>query len=640
MTKTDQKENMAGYLKTVSAGTSWGLITGFGLGVSISAHAYYSDYMQVSTSSALAVSLYAGLAYAIFLAPAGALAAAVLTYLYRKFSLPFYPVFATPFLILYLFLISYCAYICAVSTPGYAVTMTGMTILWLVLALPPVMVWLLLLKKRLFHLAAIAVMALIILVQVPIQDLMARPALFGHELPPQLSELRRSIISRTRPTNEHILFVGLDGLSWHVMRPMMAEGELPVLKKLMEQGVYGEMETIIPTASPIIWNTVSTGMPPGKHGISSWTEMDFPGWGPGETFHQPLGVGLSKVLSITGIHRPDVDTPNAYDRRRPALWDILSMVEMPVAVVNWWNTYPVYPISGVMVSNHLYFFRENIDRKDQGPEDTDDSQVVFPPSLDREYRSHITAPSSLIVSDYNQFMNIEEEDFRLMQALQDYEKYDVRGEFKHILAMDRTYFGIAESVMENQPTPYKLAMLYFRGVDCISHCAMRYSPVANDRSVPAEDKDKYGKALQEFYRYSDRELGKLLEDASENATVIVMSDHGFEKENNGLWNHNEAPASVFIMKGPAVVQGMELGRHSVYDVAPTVLYLMGLPVAEDMPGEVIEEALLPDWRSSHKLATIPTYGRWSLTPGEFSSAGDERAKSEMMDRLRALGYIQ
>ena len=48
---------------------------------------------------------------------------------------------------------------------------------------------------------------------------------------------------------------------------------------------------------------------------------------------------------------------------------------------------------------------------------------------------------------------------------------------------------------------------------------------------------------------------------------------------------------------------------SVYDVAPTVLRVCGLPSALDMEGRCLEETLTPEFRRQHPpLRQIPTYG--------------------------------
>ena len=64
-----------------------------------------------------------------------------------------------------------------------------------------------------------------------------------------------------------ILLIGVDGLEWSVLAPMIRHGELPHLRSLMERGTYGKLETLQPTVSPVIWTTIATGKRPEHHGI-------------------------------------------------------------------------------------------------------------------------------------------------------------------------------------------------------------------------------------------------------------------------------------------------------------------------------------------------------------------------------------
>jgi arylsulfatase A-like enzyme len=75
---------------------------------------------------------------------------------------------------------------------------------------------------------------------------------------------------------------------------------------------------------------------------------------------------------------------------------------------------------------------------------------------------------------------------------------------------------------------------------------------------------------------------------------------------------------------------------SVLDVAPTVLHLMGQPVARDMDGQVmpaVKEAVAVTGR---EVAWVDTYPRRRPT-GTTPAASDY--DEEIVERLRALGYL-
>src|SRR5262249_36901627 len=67
-----------------------------------------------------------------------------------------------------------------------------------------------------------------------------------------------------------LLVVGLDGADWEVIRPLIREGRLPHLARLVGEGTSGTLLSEPPLLSPIIWTTLATGRPPTEHGITSF----------------------------------------------------------------------------------------------------------------------------------------------------------------------------------------------------------------------------------------------------------------------------------------------------------------------------------------------------------------------------------
>jgi predicted AlkP superfamily phosphohydrolase/phosphomutase len=73
-----------------------------------------------------------------------------------------------------------------------------------------------------------------------------------------------------RPRHRQIrkaIFLGFDGLDPVVTEKLMAEGRLPNLGRLRDQGSYRRLRTTFPALSPVAWATFATGVNPGKHNI-------------------------------------------------------------------------------------------------------------------------------------------------------------------------------------------------------------------------------------------------------------------------------------------------------------------------------------------------------------------------------------
>ncbi len=102
----------------------------------------------------------------------------------------------------------------------------------------------------------------------------------------------------------------------------------------------------------------------------------------------------------------------------------------------------------------------------------------------------------------------------------------------------------------------------------------------------------------------------------------------------GMSGHHR-PEGILILAGEGVRGSIKLQGASIMDLAPTILYAMGVPIPSDMDGRVLTEVFTPGFLSkvkvqySDELSDRPTGG------DEYSSADEE----EIRERLRGLGYV-
>lgn len=131
--------------------------------------------------------------------------------------------------------------------------------------------------------------------------------------------------------------------------------------------------------------------------------------------------------------------------------------------------------------------------------------------------------------------------------------------------------------------------------------------------------------------------------------TLALFDHSFfsvlnaepivERRPSVAGTHN--PEGVFLAKGPGIARGQQLDQQSILDIAPTLLYSLGLPVPEDFEGGVIKSAFEPGYLQARPIQSGP--------PTQLKSAGVEVASDEeedadseekILNRLRALGYVE
>ncbi len=124
---------------------------------------------------------------------------------------------------------------------------------------------------------------------------------------------------------DKIIVIGIDGGTLDLALPWISEGKLPHIGKLVENGTYGDLETVIPPLTGPAWVSFMTGTNPGKHGV-----FDF------------MRPGLDSV-NLVDYHSIKVAT----------LWDILSRHDRELVVVHHPVTYPPPEINGYLISGLL-----------------------------------------------------------------------------------------------------------------------------------------------------------------------------------------------------------------------------------------------------------------------------------------------
>jgi len=94
-------------------------------------------------------------------------------------------------------------------------------------------------------------------------------------------------------------------------------------------------------------------------------------------------------------------------------------------------------------------------------------------------------------------------------------------------------------------------------------------------------------------------------------------------------------AGVLLAAGEGIAAGKTGWSAGLYDLAPTALYLLGLPLASDMPGRAIAEILATP--PPNEYPAVPTYDDVRAAPAPLRRS-DEAAAQEL-ERLEALGHL-
>lgn len=375
-----------------------------------------------------------------------------------------------------------------------------------------------------------------------------------------------------------VVVLGVDGLDLDLLDQLVAEGALPSFARLYREGAVGPVSTL------------EAGLPPASSRI--WTSF--------ATGQLPEVHGLVRFVytdkdGVTRLY-------STGQRRVPALWEIASQAGLRAGVVNWWFTYPAEPIRGFVVSDRylLPWARQNAEFNNAALE-RDEAKIAHPPAVSKALAA---VPTDAVARAVN-------------PAIAE--------------AVDRVIFAFTYAALAVQPVD--LLMVYTRSLDELSHLRWHtHEPLPGE--PPADDE------VVAFLKRYDALLGDFLTRLAPNDHLVVLSDHGFERNRNSAFPsgiHASAASAVgaLILHGPRIAPRTRIERAKLLDVAPTILELLGVAPPSDMPGKVLAVAFRPDRQSL--LSRVAPYARSRPASGESDGVPADPAT---LEHLRSLGYIE
>jgi len=179
---------------------------------------------------------------------------------------------------------------------------------------------------------------------------------------------------------------------------------------------------------------------------------------------------------------------------------------------------------------------------------------------------------------------------------------------------------------KNQQKPQFFYFL-LNGLNIIETYFYKYSFPELIGNLEQEDINKFGLVIEKYYKFYDQVLGKHLTSLKEDELLIVYSSHGIEPL--PLWKgfielilgnkdvsayHENAPEGVILFYGKGIARGKNIEGMKIIDIAPTLLYYLGLPVGRDMDGIVKSSVFLEDFTSENPIFYISSYEEISIKP--------------------------
>ncbi len=261
--------------------------------------------------------------------------------------------------------------------------------------------------------------------------------------------------------------VGLDGATWDVIEPLVAAGRLPTFARLMAEGAWARLRSVIPPLSPPAWTAFMTGANPGKTRVYDFIGRD--------------EHGRFRLV-------------NGGWRALPSLWRLLNDAGYRTVIVNVPMTYPPEAVNGVLIAGM------------DAP--VKDRAVGHPPDIDRRLRRAGFA-------------------YRVDVAHSGWRTRDPRAYTARYVAevnrLAREHMAVACWLWQEERPDFLMVTLVH--TDRIGHAAGRALADVQDPERAAALPDTH--PIVAAYRTADAALADLLALLDDDVTLVVVSDHGF-----------------------------------------------------------------------------------------------------------------
>ena len=147
---------------------------------------------------------------------------------------------------------------------------------------------------------------------------------------------------------DKLVILGLDGLEPSLAEKYMAEGRLPNLARLKDEGTYARLRTTTPAISPVAWSSFMTGSEPSKHNIFDFLSRDPKTYLP--TLSSAHIGGPKRTLSI-GRYAVPLSKPEIRGLRRSVpFWKLLGEAGIFSTVLRVPITFPPEKFAGHLLS--------------------------------------------------------------------------------------------------------------------------------------------------------------------------------------------------------------------------------------------------------------------------------------------------
>jgi hypothetical protein len=382
-----------------------------------------------------------------------------------------------------------------------------------------------------------------------------------------------------------------EGASLDIIVPAAAAGRLPHFERLLDEGALMHLATLRPTQPSPVWTAAATGKLPTKNGIRSVATY--------RPFASPDRLDVLPdycfAHALVRLGLLDQQLHTSRDLTALPLWQILGRQGVSVGVVNWPVTYPAARVPGYLVS-------DEVGQGAQTPVELAAGDAIWPPEA-----AGLAVSAAAVARP------------RPEEAIPDVPGADIGDGLVSPCNADRRLDLLAIALERQMPSRFRA--IRYECLDAVGHYFLRYAMPASFGDVSEDELHRFGNVLPTQYGVADGIVGRELAALGPGDLLLVLSGFGMEPIDPGKrvlerafgnprlnGTHERAPDGFLLAFGSAVQAG-HFPRASIVDVAPTILYFLGLPVGHDMDGYARTDIFRPSPAEARPITYIPTYER-------------------------------
>jgi hypothetical protein len=397
-----------------------------------------------------------------------------------------------------------------------------------------------------------------------------------------------------------VVLLCLDGASLDVISPAVAAGRLPSFGRILERGASMHLATTRPTQPEPVWASVMTGVWPARHGVRGTARY--------RPFNGHVAIDVlpdylfSQALIRLGLLIEEPYSPASFESL--PLWQIAARYGVPTGLIGLPLTHPADLSAGALAkvdSRAGFIVSDRFHRRSDRSAVLDARPAVSPARIDEAARAALAADQGQPPTESRVRLDL------LPQT----------GESGSTVEADRLHHLLARQLGSAEHV--RLLAVRYAGLDAVAHYYLRYANPDAYGDVSDEERRQFGRVLDDYYAYVDSLVGDALSSLGEDDLLLVVSGFGMEPLTFGkrllervigdprfTGTHERGPDGFLLAYGAPVAPARQ-ARGAVVDVAPTLLYFLGLPVARDMDGSVRAELFTRAFNEQRTITSIPSY---------------------------------